>query len=106
MIAVLWTLFSSFRGYLLIGAGIAAWFIYGWGLEVISNYTEMPKQIEKLTRDKELIESRVASYKALLARRDAAIEASKCAPQIKAWIKDPEAIPGFKKDPFNPNAGG
>lgn len=77
---------------------LAAWFAYGWGLQVIDNYTEMPKKIERLERDKALIESRVKSYQTLMARRDAAIAASKCKDTIQHWVKNPDEIP----TPFDP----
>ena len=79
---------------------IGLWFAYGWGMEVISNYGEMAAKIEKLERDNKLIESRVASYKTLLARRDAAIEANTCKDRIQYMIKHPDEIP-TKWDPFN-----
>lgn len=81
-------------------AALLAWYAYGWGSQVIENYTEMPKTIERLTRDKALIESRVKSYQTLLARRDAAIAASQCKAQIEHWVKNPDEIP-TKFDPFN-----
>lgn len=84
----------------LAGAGLAIWFAYGWGSQIISNYTEMPRRIERLERDKALITSRVASYKTLLARRDAAITASACKAQIERWVKNPDEIP-TPFDPFN-----
>lgn len=99
-------MFSSIKIYLIIGAAVAGWFLYGWGSQIVANYGAMAAKIERLERDKNLIESRVASYQTLLARRDAAIEASKCKVQIKGWIKDPDTLPGFKTDPFVPNAGG
>lgn len=91
----------------LLGLGVGAialWFVYGWGSQIIENYTEMPKKIERLERDKALIESRVESYKTLLARRDAAINASRCREQIKKWVKDPDSIPNTS-DPFKINGG-
>lgn len=93
-------IFSTVKLVGLVGAGIAVWFLYGWGHQVIENYTEMPKKIERLERDKKLIESRVASYQTLMARRDAAIEASNCKATIQNWIKNPDAMP-TKFDPFN-----
>lgn len=96
-------------GYIKIGAliGVAAvtWFAYGWGKQIIDNYGEMAAKIERLERDKALIESRVESYKTLLARRDAAIAASRCEEQIKKFIKDPSLIFDPKK-PFSPDQGG
>ena len=88
-------------GYIKIGAliGVAAvtWFAYGWGKQIIDNYGAMAVKIERLERDKSLIESRVASYQTLLARRDAAIAASRCEEQIKKFIKDPDLIPNPRK---------
>lgn len=84
----------------LVGSAIALWFVYGWGSQIITNYTEMPKRIQQLERDKALIESRVKSYQTLMARRDAAIEASKCKEQIQYWVKNPDEMP-TKFDPFN-----
>lgn len=84
----------------IIGPAVVAFFVYGWGSQIITNYTEMPKQIQQLKRDKALILSRVGSYQTLLARRDAAIEASQCKVQIQKWIKDPDTIP-TPFDPFN-----
>lgn len=81
-------------------AGLAIWFAYGWGHQIIANYTEMPRRIERLERDKALISTRIASYKTLLARRDAAIAASNCKVQIERWVKNPDEIP-TKFDPFN-----
>ena len=79
---------------------IALWFTYGWGHQIIRNYTEMPMQIERLTKQKVNLEARVNSYQTLMARRDAAIEASQCRVQIQHWVKNPDEIP-TKFDPFN-----
>lgn len=91
-------------GWLRLGAMgavlVAGWFLYGWGSEVIGNYGRMAAKIERLERDKALIESRVASLRVLNERRDAAIEASRCKDQIKNWLKNPDEIP-TKFDPFN-----
>lgn len=96
-------------GYLKMAGGVVAiaalWLVYSWGSEIITNYGNMASEIATLKRDKALITSRVDSYKILLARRDDAIAASKCASAIRAMIKDPDTIPR-KSDPFNPNTGG
>lgn len=92
--------------YVLLVLGVVGWFAYGWGFAVINNYSTMAAKIERLERDKKLIDSRVESLRTLLERRDAAIAASQCRVQIQTWIKDPDRIPGFRKDPFNPDAGG
>lgn len=98
-------LFGSLKLYFYMALAVGAWFLYGWGNMIIQNYSDMQASITRLERDKTLITSRVASYQTLLARRDAAIEASKCKAQIKAWIKDPDTIPN-SKNPFDPNSGG
>lgn len=82
----------------LAAAAIALWFAYGWGSEVIGNYRSMASEITTLKRDKALIESRVKSYQTLMARRDAAITASRCKDQIERWLKNPDEIP----TPFDP----
>jgi hypothetical protein len=87
------------------GTALVAWFIYGWGFEVINRYTEMPKTIQRLERDNTLITTRVASYRTLLARRDAAIAASKCSAQIQDWVKNPDTIP-TEFNPFNKPVNG
>lgn len=84
----------------LVALLVAGWFVYSWGFEVIARYTEMPAKIERLERDNRLIESRVASLRTLMARRDAAIAASRCKTQIQTWIKNPDSIP-TPFDPFN-----
>ncbi len=86
----------------LAGAALAVWFAYGWGSQVIANYSAMAAKIERLERDKALIESRIASLRTLNERRDKAIEASKCKEVIQDWIKNPETIPE-KFDAFKNN---
>jgi hypothetical protein len=85
--------------------GLAIWFAYGWGSQIIQNYSDMAMQIERLERDKKLIDSRVESYKTLLARRDAAIAASTCKAKIEYLIKNPDKIPSTKS-PFPTDGGG
>lgn len=46
-----------------------------------------------LRRDLALRDSREASLRRLIQRRDDAIEASKCKTQIKKWLKNPDLIP-------------
>lgn len=93
-------IFSTIRIIGLLGTGLAIWFAYGWGHQIIENYGAMQHEITTLKRDKALIESRVTSYQTLLARRDAAIEASTCKDRIQYLIKNPDQIP-TKFDPFN-----
>lgn len=89
--------------YLRLGAyaaiAVTLWFAYGWGSEIIGNYGAMAAKIERLERDKALIDSRVKSYQTLLARRDAAIAASACKEKIEYWVKHPDEIP-VPWDPF------
>lgn len=84
----------------LAGVAAIAWFAYGWGLQVIGTYNDNIAKIERLERNNRLIESRVKSYMTLIARRDAAIAASKCKAQIEHWLKNPDEIP-TKFNPFN-----
>lgn len=98
-------MFSSIKIGLLLAAVVGGWFLYGWGSQVVANYGAMAAKIERLQRDAALRETRLASRQTMIERRDAAIDASKCKAQIRAWIKDPDMLPGFRKDPFTPNAG-
>lgn len=93
-------LFSSVRLLGMAAIAVSLWFAYGWGSQIISNYSRMQAEITTLRRDKALIETRVTSLRTLLARRDAAIAASSCKAQIEHWIKNPDQIP-TKFDPFN-----
>jgi hypothetical protein len=82
---------------ILLGMGV----IYAGtaGYQVVENYTQLSGQIQKLQDEKRLWEGRENSHKRMIDRRDAAIEASKCAVVIKEWIRKPESIPE-KFDPF------
>lgn len=83
-----------------LAAILAIWFAYSWGVTVIRTYNDNISKIALLERDLKLVNSRVASYQTLNARRDAAIAASKCKTQIEYWLKNPDEIP-TKFDPFN-----
>jgi hypothetical protein len=96
-------MFLGLIPYALVG--VALWFVYGWGSQVVENYGAMAKTIQRLERDKALIESRVDSYKTLLARRDAAIAASNCKAKIEYYVKNPEKLPQ-KSNPFQSEGGG
>lgn len=98
-------MFTSIKLGIAAALLVAGWFVYGWGIEVINHYNALQIQNTTLKRDKALIESRVASYQTLLARRDAAIAASQCKAQIQYYIKNPERIPNLK-DAFRTNEGG
>lgn len=76
---------------LLVAAGS-----FGYGF--VSNYRDMAGQIVTLQRDLNLRDSREASFRRMIDRRDAAIGASQCAAQIQKWVKNPDSIPV----PFSP----
>lgn len=99
----MWTL-ASLRLYAIIAAGIALWFLYGWGSEIIQTYNTNIAKITKLERDAVLRESRLAVKQATIERQRAAIDASRCKEAIDKLLKNPDLLK--KHDPFNSNTGG
>jgi hypothetical protein len=85
-------------------AALGAWYVYGWGSQVIENYGAMQRKIERLERDKSLIESRVASYQTITQRYKDAIAASQCRTRIEYLVKNPELLK--KPNPFPTEGGG
>lgn len=70
----------------------------GWNF--VTKYQQMSGQIVSLQHDKDLYAGREASFRRMLDRRDAAINASKCKTQIQDWVKNPDSIPKAF-NPFN-----
>lgn len=78
--------------------GLIGLFVAGGGWSIVSNYTGMSGTIAELKRDKDLLDARLAAYQRMLDRRNAAINASKCAPEINDWVRNPDKLPR----PFKP----
>lgn len=68
------------------------------GKTFVTDYHDMSVKIERLEHAAELVDRRTDSYKRMIDRRDAAIEASACKAQIKIWLRNPDDIP----KPFQP----
>lgn len=90
----------TLRALAAVAALFMAYLVYGWGANIVNTYNNNIARVTELERDNKRIESRVASLRTLIARRDAAIAASKCSAQIGRWLKNPDEIP-TKFDPFN-----
>lgn len=103
MFALLYAFLAPFRVYLLAALAVGAWFIYGWGSEIIHTYNNNIARITKLERDATLRESRLAVKQTVIERQRAAIDASKCKAQIDRFLKDPDLLK--KLDPFQINGG-
>lgn len=73
-------------------------FIGGVGVTLVTGYGDQREAITKLRHEATLSDHRVASYKRMIDRRDAAIEASACKARIQYWLKNPSDIP----QPFKP----
>lgn len=85
-------------------AGLVALFVSGAGYALITDYSAMATKIAEMQREANLNEGRLASYKRMIDRRDAAINASQCKAQIEFWVKNPDDVPK-PFDPFNTNRG-
>lgn len=82
--------------YLIPVVVVAFFGSMGWNF--VTKYQQMSGQIVTLQHDIDLRDGREASFRRMLDRRDAAINASKCKVQIQNWVKNPDNIP----KPFNP----
>lgn len=91
---------------ILGGGALVAFFIYGWGATVISNYGGNYAKIAQLERTNALILSRVTSYQIITERYKASIEAASpsCKAQVMNFYKNPDLLK--KHDPFTPSGGG
>jgi hypothetical protein len=80
--------------------GLLVVFVATLGWSFVNNYTKMATEIAELKAEVKKFDGRVASYKRMIERRDAAIDASDCKAQIRKWVSAPDSIPQ-KFDPFN-----
>lgn len=75
-----------------------ALFLFGGGWSIVSNYTSLSGRVATAEHQVFLDTGRLASYKRMVDRRDAAIAQSKCKTQITGWVDHPETLP----PPFKP----
>lgn len=87
----------------LFHAGVAAVVLFfGFmGKTFVTDYRDMSAKIERLEHAAKLTDGKLASYQRMIARRDAAIDASNCKAQIDYWVRNPDDVPG-KFEPFKP----
>ena len=79
-------------------AGLVMLFVGGAGYALVTNVRDQATTIAEMQRAKDLSEGRLASFRRMVDRRDAAISASQCKAQIEFWIKNPDDVP----KPFKP----
>lgn len=86
----------------ILWGGLAAGLLllWSWGSAWLGDYRELVEQLAAVRREKSLDDGRIASYRRMIDRRDAAIDASRCKAQIKEWVSHPENLP-VPFDPFN-----
>lgn len=71
---------------------------FGFGSSFITTYQFNAQEVIRLQKEVDLNTGRNDSYRRMIDRRDAAIEASQCKDKIQYWVKHPDEIP----KPFNP----
>jgi flagellar basal body rod protein FlgC len=86
--------------YLVPALGIGGLIIWNWGDNVIRTYSNNIAKIATHEAEIEKYKRREESALRQRDRRQAAIDASKCAAQINDWVRNPHKIPK-KFDPFN-----
>jgi len=82
------------------GIALLVIFVATFGWAFVNNYSKMATEIAELKAELKKYDGRLASYKRMIERRDAAIDASTCKAQIKRWVSNPDEVPQ-KFDPFN-----
>jgi hypothetical protein len=80
--------------------------VYGFGSSFVTEYKNAVRGKTLADIEVRKITARYESEKRMRDRRDEAIAASKCAAQIKDWIRNPDKIPKpfdpFKNGPLSP----
>jgi len=83
------------------GAPLALlFFAYTFGTSYVTQFSQLSSQVANLKRDLALRDGREASFRRMIDRRDAAIDASKCKVEIRKWVNNPDTIPRAF-NPFN-----
>lgn len=96
-------MFAALQGYLFwIKWGfVALLFVavatFAWSM--MDSYRDAIAENVKLKADIVKFDGRLASYKRMWERRQAAIDASQCKDQINRWVRNPDSIPK-KFEPF------
>lgn len=87
--------------YLLAALGLAAVFAYGFGRSYVTDYRDAVEKATRLERQLSLAESREASLRGMIDRREQAINYSQCKDKIWYWIRNPEKMPSPIPKPFS-----
>lgn len=74
-------------------------FIMTMAWSVVNTYTTILQENVTLKAEIRKYDGRLASYKRMIDRRQAAIDASQCKAQINRWVRNPDDIPQ-KFEPF------
>jgi hypothetical protein len=88
--------FAKSLPYLILGA--VGLFVISTGYGLVSNLRDLSAKATQQEKTISLMEGRLESYKRMVDRRDDAINNSKCAEQIKDWVRNPDKLP----PPFRP----
>lgn len=88
------------RGYFLGGLAIVVFLAWSALSAIVTKNTELAGQVVTLQHTIDLNAGREASFRRMIDRRDAAIDAAPgtCKTMIRNWITHPDDVP----KPFNP----
>ncbi len=94
---------EAIKGYLfwikagVIGIIVVAVATFAWSM--VDTFKTTLQENVTLKAQIKVYDGRLASYKRMIDRRQAAIDASKCKDQINRWVRNPDDIPQ-KFEPF------
>jgi hypothetical protein len=84
---------------LIAALGLAGLYVYGLATSTPAQLALKSAQLANCQRDGALKDARERSFRRMIERRDAAINASQCKAKINYWVRNPDEIP----KPFNPH---
>lgn len=96
----MWALVTGYWTYIKWGLiALAFAFVMTIAWSVVNTYTTVLQENVTLKAKIKTYDGRLASYKRMWERRQAAIDASQCKAQINKWVRNPDDIPK-KFEPF------
>lgn len=89
---------GSIIAALIAALGLAGLYVYGLATSTPKELAKKSYELAQCKRDLNIRDSREASFRRMIDRRDEAIKYSNDAKRIQDWVRNPHKIP----KPFNP----